>query len=94
MVRAAGLILEGSRAALTESPHPFGHGGPGDPKQACNLRLGPADLNLADQLGACPGVSRALRGVMRGLLATLFVSSHQQQQKGPSLVNNVYGNNT
>jgi hypothetical protein len=31
---------------------------------------------------------------MRGLLSPLFVSSHQQQQKGPSLVNNVYGNNT
>ena len=90
----AGAVVERVRSAFAEPPHPLGDGRAGDAEQAGHFGLGPAIRYPFDQFGASHGGQACVTMCHEGPPVTVGVGFTQQQQRGPSPVNNLYGNYT
>ena len=90
----AGAVVERVQSTFTEPPHPLGDGSAGDAEQAGHFGLGPSGQHLFDQLGASHGGQSCITMSHEGSPVTAGVGFTQQQQRGLSPVNNLYGNYT
>ena len=88
----AGAVVERVQSTFTEPPHPLGDGSAGDAEQAGHFGLGPSGQHLFDQLGASHGGQSCITMGHEGPPVTAGVGFTQQQQRGLSPVNNLYGN--